>query len=937
MTIREQYNILLNKEYSYSLINEVNELKERCYLENNTEFIYKCNILISDIYIEYQNNSEALNLLSNDIKKIDKVVFKNIYLDYLDRLIYLYINKRNYHVAIRYIQDKETYISEDDIDSINRLYLEYSYAYAEMNDLDKSEEYLIKILDNEPIDSLKSIVYSNLTKIQIDKNEINKAQEYLNQALLYIVDHESSVYCDYLLARICTIQGQTKEALQLYENLFVNEEMNSMMLAIMNDYLKLLNNLKKHDKALLLMNKLSLFINACNDLQIINNFLHNKLDYFVATKDNNNISITMKEIDDIEKQINENEKEIINNNLEADKENIKEKTKEEAFNKIDLLTSLVDTALKGNTLREIIMDFSNKVQKIIEFDELQFILFNKVDEKEYQNSNNINCLRYKNGRLYEKNIEYENLKNSLVERMVNNNQPVIIDLTSIRFDIKNLFSNKFYSEEDVKYLNGVPCLYKDDAFAAVIFSSSTVDLTDHSNTVLIKVATKLLETSLIVQFINENKSLLEQMTDFVVNNNNIGLFQINNNTMYLSKPLQELLNIKTDSISIDKYSKNISKNDIDRYNDSRLLNNNYNIKYKYQLNDRIIELNEIGEPVTDLNGKLLYYQGIIKSLEETSTGYALSEKDLSNRIDTLIQNTKNIEYKFSMIKIHGFIDEYDEIKKTFGVDPYYLNDGSFIIILENEANQRTLDRLIKAYSDRSAIVRYPRDIINVSEMLELAKLMLQENKLYFSNDVYRGFIKKNNIINKIKSLTENQMQLISLSFDCFDNEDLFEIKPLLFGIDEKENIYKYLNEELLNQFEIKFIETLLQNLSDKKCFFNFTNNSIYKAITEYSDKNFDNVTFVMYEFNKLTPVIIEKLKTLNKKIYIDYNLVNKLDAYYFTTGTIEGIYIDNNTKVEFNKILRLLNMFDLSLVCYNNAYDYDKVCTYNNYKKIINK
>ena len=70
---------------------------------------------------------------------------------------------------------------------------------------------------------------------------------------------------------------------------------------------------------------------------------------------------------------------------------------------------------------------------------------------------------------------------------------------------------------------------------------------------------------------------------------------------------------------------------------------------------------------------------------------------------------------------------------------------------------------------------------------------------------------------------------------------------------------------------------------------------------------------------------------------IDYNLVNKLDAYYFTTGVIKGIYIDNNTKVEFNKILRLLNMFNLSLVCYNNNNDYDKLCIYNNYKKIINK
>ena len=41
-------------------------------------------------------------------------------------------------------------------------------------------------------------------------------------------------------------------------------------------------------------------------------------------------------------------------------------------------------------------------------------------------------------------------------------------------------------------------------------------------------------------------------------------------------------------------------------------------------------------------------------------------------------------------------------------------------------------------------------------------------------------------------------------------------------------------------------------------------------------------------------------------------------------------------KIEFNKILRLLNMFNLSLVCYNNQYDYDKLCYYNNLNKLIN-
>ena len=88
MNIKEKYNELLDCEYKFSLINEINVLKEQCIIENNTEFLFKCNLLISDIYIEHQNFNEALSLLMKDIKNVDKVVFKNVYLDFLDRLIY---------------------------------------------------------------------------------------------------------------------------------------------------------------------------------------------------------------------------------------------------------------------------------------------------------------------------------------------------------------------------------------------------------------------------------------------------------------------------------------------------------------------------------------------------------------------------------------------------------------------------------------------------------------------------------------------------------------------------------------------------------------------------------------------------------------------------------------------------------------------------------
>ena len=114
MNIKQQFEFLENQEYKFSLINEVNSLKEQCILEKNNEYYYKCIILISDIYIEHQNLDEALNLLMKEIKNLDKTVFLSIYYDFLDRLIYLYINKRNYNVALRYIAQKEKIINKND-------------------------------------------------------------------------------------------------------------------------------------------------------------------------------------------------------------------------------------------------------------------------------------------------------------------------------------------------------------------------------------------------------------------------------------------------------------------------------------------------------------------------------------------------------------------------------------------------------------------------------------------------------------------------------------------------------------------------------------------------------------------------------------------------------------------------------------------------------
>ena len=935
MNIREQLTILEQKDKSFSLLKEINSLKDQSIKENNKEVYYGCILLTADVYIEHQNNDEAISLLLKEFKKIDEVVFQKVYLEFLDKLIYLYINKRNYKVALRYISMKEKYVSQNDANAKNRLYLELAYVYGEMSDLDKALTYFNLILENNPDDETKSYVLSNITKIYIDKNDVKKAKESLNACLIVPTNHEGDVYSDYLLAKIFSMEGKTSEAIQLYDNILSNEEINNMTLNIINDYLKLLNSLKQFDKSLLVMNKISLFINATDDLVIKNQFLHNKLDYFIGINDSTQVSYTMKEIEKVEKIINSNEEKINNANIEDDKNDIIEETTSNLVYRFDVLTNLVNIALHGNSLREIIMDYSSKLQKIISFDELTFVLFNKINESDYQMSDTFKCFKFKNNRLYEKNLSYEALRGTIVEMMVTKNRDIAIDFSFSQLSFKDIFNGVEYNKEEVKFLNTIPCIYHNDTFAAIIYSSSENDLTEQTNTVILKLGTKLLESSLVVEFANERNNNLEKVISMVTNDNNVGLFHLNNNTMYLSPYLKQLFGCKHNTMSRNEFLKNIAKADYDKYILETSKKEKYRVSYKYSLDDKVIQLEENGEPVFD-NNQISYYQGIIKSLESESIGYALSQNDLDKEIVELKKKGNSIEFKFSIIKIKASIDEYVEIKNNFGVEPYYLNDGSFIIILENEVNQRTLDRLIKNYSTRCAIIRYPRDIINIDEMLSIASIMLDYNQLYFTDDIYRGYIKKNNLINRIDSILNSELKLNGLEFISYNGKTIYEIKPEIPGIDLKENINKYLGAPLKLKYDDKLVSSIIDNNFKHNCFISVSNEYLLHILNAFDLSRFRNFTFVMNEYDKYTSEIFEKLKEVDMQIYIDVNIINMLDAFYFTTGRIIGVFIsDKINQNDVHKVLRLANMFDLDLISYDNVNDYSKVIKYSgNFKRI---
>ena len=133
MNIKEAYIELTNKQLNLSDFNDILNFKNECKIQMNQEYLYLADILIIDLYINEGLYDDALNIANKLFNNIDNVVFQKIYISLLERYIYIFIQKQNYKSAYRYAFMKRNFIDLENIDEVNRWYLEMAYIYAELN------------------------------------------------------------------------------------------------------------------------------------------------------------------------------------------------------------------------------------------------------------------------------------------------------------------------------------------------------------------------------------------------------------------------------------------------------------------------------------------------------------------------------------------------------------------------------------------------------------------------------------------------------------------------------------------------------------------------------------------------------------------------------------------------------------------------------------
>src|SRR5690554_2685415 len=325
MNIKEAYIELTNKQLNLSDFNDILNFKHECKIQMNQEYLYLADILIIDLYINEGLYDDALNIANKLFNNIDNVVFQKIYISLLERYIYIFIQKRNYKSAYRYAFMKRNALDLENVDEVNRWYLEMAYIYAELNQKDKALLHLKAVLNNYPDDNTRSLALSNLTKLYIDQAQDNEAKETLNEciSLVYkLEDEEGIVYCEYLNAKLHILEKNYKLARQSFQGIFKNiHAISENYLGIANEYIALLIEMDLYDEAFRVSQKYIKEIESSENLYVKKDFYKNYLKIYVLKNKNfrEDLRQLLQAIDVLEAEIEKIDENILSESIEDDK------------------------------------------------------------------------------------------------------------------------------------------------------------------------------------------------------------------------------------------------------------------------------------------------------------------------------------------------------------------------------------------------------------------------------------------------------------------------------------------------------------------------------------------------------------------------------------------------------------------------------------------
>lgn len=984
MDIRKTYNELSTKSLMLSDFNSVVEFKKQAKASMNIEYSHLADILMIDLYINESLFDDALKIANRIIYSIDKVVFNRIYISVVERLIYLYINKKNFRSAYRYASMKRDFIDHENTEEVNRWYLELAYIFAELDQKEKSLLNLQAILSNKPSKQLRALTLSNMTKLYIDQNQIEEAKEALNECLTLVYkldDDEGILYCNYLNAKLAILEKNYKLAKQSFQEFFKGlGKITEDKLYIFNEYITfLIDELNQYDEAYKLSVKHLLDIENSKDLRLKKIFYNNYLKIFILK--NKNIREDAKglltALEVLEEEIDKFDEAII---IEAseDEKNIEVDTKlNKLIQSIENILKISTIGLNYNSLRDILINYTRQLERQISFDSATYVIF-PVDSMNISMQSNeirdlISTYNYRRGRLYEREISFDNLTGTVVEMVISQNHEIMIDFSDSHFKVVDVTTNELYKMRGTKSLIAYPLFKNKELFGCAIYTANTNIFLNMELATNFKIATKLLEAKILEQTLEENLKIINNINDSLTTEINGGSFFYNleTNMITLSKNLKDLLKLNYNSIHSNDYDSFVNNDDkkIREHLFSLYKNvEEYKIEYRISILNKEYLLSEAGFPHITKDGNVKFYYGVIKVLKDPldlslQAFKKLDEVNFYNDFNKVSEKARELNYKAYFIrfrvkdiekfnrleesKVFSFV--YSQIQRQLSFKSYNLNDNDIMAVVEGKNLKEVKDIIAKLFTmfndgiihdDKvlkfslcSSIVSFPTNTYNYSELLEFSLLSLSEDMeiQVFDRNIHQLYLKRKNISTCVTNqVSKGQVELLFQELEYKNVFDSYVIGYNINGIEPGVIIKEFIDQELMIKLEKIVFDSLLNKLPrvfpDKVYLKTSANTLEYLLDTKYftvrNITKYRNIVIWITDLDVTQTDLLEKLAKFDFEIILEEealefmpltNLLNNIKGFYFRSD-----FSILPKAIDIFKILNLTILADKKL---NNYYN----------------
>lgn len=982
MNVKEVYNELTKKELTLDDFGTIVELKNQCMLEMNQEYYYLCDSLIVDIYINEKLYDDALRICIKHINTIDSIVFKKIYLSFLERAIYILIQKKNYKSAYRYAYMKSKVIDLDNIDEVNRWYLEMAYIYAALNQKDKALLNLKAILNNYPSDYLKSYALSNITKLYIDQRMVSEAKATLNEciALVYkLNDEEGITYCEYLNAKLYVLENNYKLARQSFQDIFKNlNQLSDDYLSIANEYISLLIEMGLYDEAYRFSIKYIKSVEKSKDLYIKKGFYKNYLKIYILKNKNlrEEVKDLLSAIEVLEQEIEKSDQVLFNETSEDDKYLEVQSQLHDWISRLEKTVNITNLALKNDSERDCLLEFSKALEEEIGFDGALYVFLARGDLEFpgfLENYNMIKTYEYKKQRLYERDFPFNNLTGTVVEMLINANHEIALDFNEAPIPVKNLITDKAYAEEGVKAIYALPLNKEKEIFGCAVFLAFEPSLIEQEKLLHMKVAVQALEARLNALFHQENVRSLKTVMQTLGKEIKEGVYYMEpeSRKLYLSDELAEFLGAET-TMTREDYENRINEDDRRIYeNLGRFVESGepYNLEYRIRIGEKEVLVADKGKPYITKEGIIRFYIGILTKmsnevlLTEEKAGIILREEDYAEFFAEIAKKTHDLEFKCTFAKfvldernLKGAVYErvrdyvYGLIKEHFSEQTFLLNDGSFLSLIEIN-DQRVIDRKVKTilgiadqgiiyeekpvhFELRASVVRFPRDTYNLQEIEEFLDIALASSSRYqiFNDDIHKRYLKKKAITACVKEqLANKELELLLRKLDAWDREPAHEVCFNIPGLNPGEEINAYLDPKIRIPFEKMALKSLLKKDLSGRFYFHISCATLDLLLSDsfFKQAEAEKYRRIVLCIDDCSPHMERLFGALSEtgfKINVNLESLGKINLECLLKCQLNGV---NAGKVleDRSRILGMLGVLDYEILADIGFPDYRKVVT----------